>query len=131
MDRIVAVRTRWTVAECLSLAALLLCSGCSFYARGPDAYRTAVREVLDAQNGLVGSCYHRELQADPAAKGKVVVKFEVEPKTGNFAKPAVVDAESTASAPLKQCVLTSLEGLKLAPADQRKGEATFAWDFNP
>ena len=27
--------------------ALLLLGGCSFYARGPDAYRQAVRNVLD------------------------------------------------------------------------------------
>ena len=112
------------------LGALALLSGCSFFARGPDAYRTAVRGVLDTRNAQIESCYRQALAADPAAAGRVVVKFDVEPKTGNFAKPTVVYQESSASDADKNCVVTSLDGLALAPPDQRKGEATFAWEFS-
>src|SRR5689334_14224827 len=108
---------------------LSVLSGCSFFARGPDAYRSAVREVLDTRNAQIQSCYRQALAADPNAAGRVVVKFDVEPKTGNFAHPSVVDQETHASDAVKNCVVTSLDGLALAPPDQRKGEATFAWEF--
>jgi hypothetical protein len=111
------------------LGALTLLSGCSFFARGPDQYRTAVREVLNTRNAQIESCYRQAVAADPAAAGRVVVKFDVEPKTGNFAKPAVVEQETQASDAVKNCVVTSLDGLALAPPDQRKGEAPFAWEF--
>ncbi len=109
---------------------LSMLSGCSFFARGPDDYRSAVRKVLDTRNAQVESCYRQALAADPNAAGRVVVKFDVEPKTGNFANPAVVEQETRASDAVKNCVLTSLDGLVLAPPDQRKGEATFAWEFS-
>lgn len=112
------------------VAAATMLTGCSFFARGPDDYRKAVRKVLDSRDKQVESCYKSELKSDDKAQGKVVVKFDVEPKTGNITNPAVVEKSTTASAGLQQCVLKSLEGLKLDPADQRKGEATFVWDFD-
>ncbi len=112
------------------LGALALLSGCSFFARGPNDYRAAVRKVLDTRNAQIESCYRQALNADPAAAGRVVVKFDVEPKTGNFAKPAIVEQETSANDAVKNCVVTSLDGLALAPPDQRKGEATFAWEFS-
>lgn len=112
------------------LLAIALLSGCSFYARGAEDYRKAVRKVLDTKNQQVEDCYKRELKADEKAAGKVVVKFDVEPKSGAIKNPKVVEKETTAKPALQQCVLASLEGLKLDPADQRKGEATFAWDFS-
>ncbi|MFT3928025.1 MAG: AgmX/PglI C-terminal domain-containing protein [Myxococcales bacterium] len=109
--------------------ALALLSGCSFYARGPDDYRKVVRETLDTRSAQIESCYRGELAKDAAAGGRVVVKFDVEPKTGNIAKPAIVDGETTAPESVKNCVMTSLDGLAIKPPDQRKGEATFAWEF--
>jgi hypothetical protein len=88
-----------------------------------------VRDVLDTRHKQVESCYKSELQSDEHAKGKVVVKFDVEPKTGNFTKLNVDEKKSDAPKPLQQCVLSSLEGLKLDPADQRTGQASFEWDF--
>lgn len=112
----------------LALASMF--SGCSFHARGPEDYRKAVRKVLDSRNKQVESCYKSELKSDEAAKGKVVVKFDVEPSSGNIANAKIVEKQTTANAALQQCVLKSLDGLKLDPADQRKGEATFSWDFS-
>jgi hypothetical protein len=108
---------------------LLLLGGCSFYMRGPDDYRKAVRQELEGQTPQIESCYRAQLKTDEAAKGKVTVKFEVAPKTGAIGNASVVEGESQASDALKQCVLAQLNGLKVSPPDQRKGEATFSWDF--
>lgn len=104
-------------------------AGCSFYARGPDAYRAAVREVLDQKRPEIQACYKSSYDADPNVQGRVIAKFKVEPKTGKVVSPEIVPEGTTASEPLKQCVLTSLNGLKLAQPDQRMGDATFLWDF--
>ena len=112
------------MVACASVAA------CSFYARGPDDYRTAVRKVLEQKQGDVESCYKQSYEKDNAVQGRVVVSFEVEPKTGNVVKPSIVPAGTTANETLQKCVLSSLEGLKLDPPDQRTGAATFTWDFS-
>ena len=111
------------------LIVLALCAGCSFYARGKDDYKKAVRNVLDGQSESIEKCYRAELESNDKAKGKVVVRFDVEPKTGAFANVEVVKDDTTANKPLQKCVLGAFDGLKLEPADQRKGEATFTWDF--
>lgn len=112
--------------------ALIVCSllsACSFYARGPEEYRSAVRTVLEAQRPKVQDCYKASYDADASAQGDVVVKFEVEKKTGKVVKPAIVPSGTTANPALQQCVLSSLEGLQLTPPDQRTGDATFTWTF--
>jgi len=114
----------------VSISMLLLAlSGCSFYARGPNDYQKAVRNVLDTKNEAVETCYKKELESNEKANGKVVVHFSVEPKTGAFTKPEVVKSETTANEPLQSCVLSQFDGLKLDPADARKGDATYAWAF--
>lgn len=116
-----------------SFGLFLSCAGlcaCSFYARGPDDYRKAVREVLEKKQADVEACYKRTYDADQSAQGQVVVTFEVEPKTGKLVKPAVVQEGTTANPALQQCVLGSLEGLVLDPADQRTGVGKFTWSFS-
>lgn len=103
---------------------------CSFHARGADDYRVAVREVLDQKRADVEACYKRAYAADEAVQGRVVAKFQVEAKSGKVLKPEVVPDQTTAPEPLQQCVLGSLDGLALAPPDQRTGDATFTWDFS-
>lgn len=113
-------------------ALLCLCAvlaGCSFYARSPDSYREAVRGTLETKRPDVEACYKRAYDADKSAQGRVVAKFEVEPKSGKIVRPEIVPQGTTAGEALKQCVLSSLDGLALAPPDQRKGEATFTWEF--
>jgi hypothetical protein len=114
----------------VTIASLAVLAGCSFYARGPNDYQKAVRSVLDTRAGQVEQCYRSELNANKDAKGKVVVRFDVEPKTGKFVAAKVVEGDSTPNKPLQQCVLGALDGLSLNPPDQRKGEATFTWEFN-
>ena len=117
-------------ALCLLLAAASL-GACSFHARGPDEYRMAVREVLDARQPDVHACYERAYTADERMKGRVVAKFQVAAKSGQLMSPQIVDEETTAPEPLKQCVLASLDGVTIAPPDQRTGDAKFVWDFGP
>jgi hypothetical protein len=118
------VQATLTVVLCLSSTV-----GCSFYARGPDDYRKVTRELLETKNENIVDCYKSELTANKSAKGKVVVRFEVEAKTGNLVKVKVVEKKSDADENLQKCVLSALEGLKLKPADQRTGQATFEWEF--
>jgi hypothetical protein len=103
--------------------------GCSFHARGPEQYREAVRAILDSKRPDVEACYKRVYEADPVAQGRVVAKFQLEAKSGKLVKPQIVSEGTTASEGLKQCVLSSLEGITLAPPDQRTGDATFTWEF--
>ena len=117
-------RIALVILACTSAAA------CSFYARGPDDYRTAVRKLLDQKQPDVENCYKQRYEKDKAVQGRVVVSFEVEPKSGNIVKPSIVAAGTTANETLQKCVLASLEGLKLDPPDQRTGAATFTWDFS-
>lgn len=105
-------------------------TGCSFFARGPDQYKSAVRSVLDTKSPDVEACYRRAHDANAEVKGTVTVHFFVEPQTGALTQPTVVKEQSTADETLQRCVLDSLGGLKLDPADQRKGDATFVWSFN-
>jgi hypothetical protein len=118
---------RRTASTVLGLAML---SGCSFFARDSDAYRTAVRSMLDTKSPDIEGCYKRAHEANAEVKGTVVVHFFVEPKTGDITSPEVVKEQTTADEALQRCVLDSLGGLKLDPADQRKGDATFIWNFN-
>lgn len=114
------------------LAVLFVCAGllgCSFYARSPDSYRAAVRDVLDQKRPEVQECYKRTVESDEAATGRVIAKFDIEPKSGKIVRPEVMSEGTTANEALQQCVLRSLEGLTLDPPDQRKGEAVFVWEF--
>jgi hypothetical protein len=106
-----------------------LCS-CSYYARGPVDYRSAVRKVLEQKQPDVEACYKQSYDKDNSVQGRVAVSFEVEPKTGKLVKPSVVPAGTTANETLQKCVLLSLDGLVLDPPDQRTGAATFTWDFS-
>ena len=114
----------------LTIGCLLVLSGCSFYARGANDYREAVRQVLDTKSPEIETCYRSELKGNDKAQGKVVVHFDVAPKTGDFTNAEVVKGETTAEKPVQKCVLSAIDGLKLDPPDQRKGDATFAWDFS-
>ena len=119
-----------TLRKTMLIAGVVALSGCSFYARGKDDYRKAVRNVLDRRSDDIETCYRTELKGNDEAQGKVTVAFDVEPKTGKLVNLEVVENDTTASAPLQRCVLGALDGLKLEPPDQRKGEAKFTWSFS-
>lgn len=121
---------RWSWS-CLGLGALVFAlGGCSasFYARSADDYKAATRALLESRQSSFSSCYEGILKGTPDAAGTVAVSFVVEEKTGKIITPAALP-ESTAPAPLQQCVVQGLDGLALDPPDQRKGVATMTFDF--
>jgi len=112
----------------VGFAAVTLLNACQFYARGPEKYRMATRELVETRSAQIQGCYEEILKKTPDAAGTVVIQFNVMPKTGAVESAAVLP-ESTAPADLSQCVVKALEGLVLNPPDERQGEATFSWTF--
>ena len=109
--------------------ALMALGGCSFHARAPEDYRKATRALLETQNGPLQGCYERLLEQDAAQGGTVVVRFTVQKESGQIVDAKVLDAETSASADLGNCVVESITGLTLEPPDERDGDATFTWEF--
>lgn len=112
----------------LLVAAAGLSSACQFHARGPEDYQQATRAVLETRSAQIKSCYNDVLKQDKSASGSVVVHFTVMAETGAIAG-AEVTPESTAPAPLGQCIVNAMDGLALDPPDARDGDATFVWEF--
>jgi len=113
-----------------SLATLaLVVGGCTFYARSPDQYRDDTSNLLSTKSAELNTCYDNAVKAEPAAAGKVTVVFAVEKKTGKIINVSADPARTTAPQSLVSCVVTSINGLVLAPPDQREGNATFEYEF--
>jgi hypothetical protein len=106
-------------------------AACSFYARNPEQYRDDTTKLLAGKSAEVGTCYDNAIKTNATAAGKVTVVFTVEEKTGKIADAKADPARTTAPQPLIDCVVTAINGLALAPADQRKGNATFEYVFAP
>ena len=117
----------WMVATLCAAGAMA--TGCSVAARSPERYRDDTASLLESKRDAIKSCYDDVLKSNPSAQGRVAVRFKVEEDTGKVKEVAVDAANSTAPAPLQECVTRSVDGLVLAPADVRNGHASFAWDF--
>lgn len=128
--------------------------GCITYIRDPENLEIEVVELVEEREEALSNCYDEQLAkaqfdielterkkqgpyADigPAVteqvsrlNGTVVLSFFIDKKTGNFSR-LTVEPTSTAAPPLVQCVVNTLQTLKLDPADQRTGKVTLAWDF--
>lgn len=89
-------------------------------ARGPDDYRTVTRSLVDTKTGDIESCFGGQ-------KGKVVINFTVEKKSGTVTNALVDEKNSTASAEVGSCVAKKIEGLTLDRPDMRDGAASFTW----
>jgi hypothetical protein len=103
-------------------------SGCEFHARSPEDYQAATRALLESRSSQIKSCYDNVLKSDKKAAGTVVVKFTVMEETGAITDAQVAEG-TTASPAVGQCIVTALDGLALDPPDERKGDATFVWEF--
>ena len=112
---------------CIQLA--LFIGGCSFMMRSPDQYRNDTAGLLATKSPELTACFDNALKSAPGTSGKVTIHFLVEAKTGKINNAAAVPAQTTAPQTLVDCVLTSVNGLVLSPADQRTGDATFEYDF--
>ncbi len=114
----------------LGVVALVLGTvGCSYYARSPEKYREATRELIESNRPAIEACYTNALKNQQDLTGRVAIMFSVQPETGVITNTRVDEAQTTAPEPLAQCVVQAVEGLTLAPADEREGQATFYFDF--
>ncbi len=117
MNTQTASRTIRTLA-CLALA--LATTAC--IARGPDDYRAVTRSLVDTKKAEIEECFGGQ-------KGKVVVNFTVEKKTGKIMNPVVDEKASTASPEASTCVASKIDGLGIEQPDMRDGAATFTWNY--
>jgi hypothetical protein len=118
-----------TIVALLGFAASLFgCSG-SFAVRDVETYRKDTRKLLKTRKADIKACYDELLKNDPKVSGVVVVNFKVQEETGMIMKAKIDEAQTAAPEALSQCILDALDGLALDPPDQRKGIATFTWEF--
>jgi hypothetical protein len=102
-------------------------AGCAV--RSPEMYRDDARRLLNSKRSILAACYDAELQTHPSASGRVIVRFTIERTSGKVIHPQIDDLLSTPNRTLRGCVLDAMQGLVLAPPDERNGEATFIWEF--
>jgi hypothetical protein len=118
-----------TTVRYLIAALLCLPLGCTFYARSATQYRDDTAKLLSSKQAEIDTCYETALKASPAAAGKVTLQFNVDEKTGKLSDVKADPARTTAPQALIDCVVNAVNGLVLVPPDQRKGIATFEYDF--
>lgn len=117
------------LVDAITWSSLLFVAGCSFHARSAEKYRDDTRALLETRDPVIKQCYDTALTSQNTLAGNVGITFVVEPKTGNIMNPAIDPATTTAPEALSQCVLNAVQGLTLAPPDEREGRATFVYEF--
>ncbi|WP_437812239.1 AgmX/PglI C-terminal domain-containing protein [Sorangium sp. So ce1078] len=105
--------------------------GCSFALRSPEMYRDDTAALLATREEQIRACYDAELARNPSAEGKVTLTFLVLEDTGRLTDIVVDKDGTTASEAVTSCVVESIDGLVLTPADQNKGKGKFVWEFTP
>ncbi|MFO0736703.1 MAG: AgmX/PglI C-terminal domain-containing protein [Labilithrix sp.] len=105
-------------------------SGCGFAARSPEMYRDDTQKLLDTKSADIKACYDGILKGQPGVGGKVTVKFELEEDTGTIKNVVVDQPNTTAPAPVGDCVKNAITGLKINPPDARLGQAAFVYEFS-
>ncbi|MFV8756635.1 hypothetical protein ACNOYE_39325 [Nannocystaceae bacterium ST9] len=112
----------------LTLVAL---AGCTRWMRDPDFYASELTTKLEERSPAIAACYERVLEHDAAAKGELVVEFDIAKKTGEIAEVEVVASETSVPEPLAACVTAELATLRMDPPDAKSAHASFAWSFAP
>ena len=110
-----------TIRALAVLVVALATSAC--IARGPDDYRAVTRQLVDKKQDDIESCFGGQ-------KGRVVINFTVEKKTGKIMNPVVDEKKSTAGAEVGTCIASKIDGLGLEQPDMRDGAATFTWNYD-
>ena len=106
-------------------------AGCSFALRSPEMYRDDTAALLATREEQIRACYDAELARNPGAEGKVTVTFLVLEDSGRLTDLVVDEEGTTASKEVSKCVVESIDGLVLTPADENKGKGKFVWEFTP
>jgi hypothetical protein len=113
-----------------ALAMITLGAGCSFIARDTETYKQENRSLVETRTSDIKACYDAALVSNPNLKGEVSISYTIEKKTGNLTNITVLTDKTTAPEDLQNCVVSALEGLKLAEPDQRDGIVqSFTWSF--
>ncbi|KYF73178.1 hypothetical protein BE15_29105 [Sorangium cellulosum] len=94
-------------------------------------YRDDTAALLATREEQIRACYDAELARNPSAEGKVTVTFLVLEDSGRLTDLVVDEAGTTASKEVSKCVVDSIDGLVLTPADENKGKGKFVWEFTP
>lgn len=93
--------------------------------------RTAqdVLSVVQSHTRAIQDCYKQELKYDPTAKGKVVVRFTINPE-GIVTSAAIVS--STVNSPrMESCIISRVKGWRnFPPTDPAEGEKTYRQTFS-
>ncbi|MGK3994145.1 AgmX/PglI C-terminal domain-containing protein [Sorangium sp. So ce1024] len=113
------------------LASSSATAGCSFALRSPEMYRDDTAALLATREEQIRACYDAELAKNPGAEGKVTVSFLVLEDSGRLTDIVVDEDATTASKEVASCVVQSIDGLVLAPPDEKKGKGKFTWEFTP
>jgi hypothetical protein len=119
-------------------AVTLFAVGCNggFALRDPKMYAEETHKVLEPKNNEIRACYDGVLKGTPGVGGKVTVTFDVveagaEKDAGKIANVMVDKANTTAPEAVSDCVAKTINGAgPLAPADQKKGQASFVYEFS-
>ncbi|AUX37063.1 MULTISPECIES: AgmX/PglI C-terminal domain-containing protein [Sorangium] len=104
-------------------------AGCSFAVRNAEMYRDDTAALLETRRDEIRACYDAELARNPGAQGKVAVDFTVLEDSGRITNVAVDPAGTTASDEVASCVVKAIDGLVLAPPDEKQGKGKFVWEF--
>ncbi len=118
-----------TISIAFGAVSLAMLSGCSFAARSPEMFRDDTKAIFEAKNNDIRACYDGVLSSTPGVGGKVTVTFEWETDAGKIQNVAVDKSNTTAPAPVAECVTKNLTGLTISPPDKRLGQGSWAWEF--
>jgi TonB family protein len=88
-----------------------------------------VLKIVRNHTRALQDCYKQELKYDPAIKGKIVVRFVIDPE-GVVSNASIVS--STLNSPrMEQCILTRVKGWRDFPTcDPEIGEKTYRQSFS-
>jgi hypothetical protein len=125
----IGVARTW-VRALMWLAVASVGTGCSasIKARSADQYRDDTKSLLSDNSSKFDACYAKALKQDPQAAGTVGVSFEVAADSGAVENAKAL-SESTAPESLQKCVTSAMEGLQLAPGDERTGQGKLWFEF--
>jgi hypothetical protein len=98
--------------------------------------RDKIREVVLAHNPAIQDCYRRQLKDNTALKGKVTVRFTINP-LGYIVHAEILNTEITADgapvtlAEMEECILTKIRRWRdFGKVDEAQGDVTFRQTYN-
>ena len=98
--------------------------------------RERVREIVLAHSPAIQDCYRRQLKGNPALKGKVSVRFTVNP-LGHISEVEIVKSEMAVDGvpvqlpQMEECILAKIHKWRdFGQVDESQGDVTFRQTYN-